>query len=469
MPTLRSPARSPSPPQTPGPNDFPSVNIHHPGYKDRTDTLLSLAPVDVEERADGSFARGVQFHAVHTACAIIANNRFDGWISLDKAGMNIFRRALPEDEILVGGKYWFHVPKRGSSGTDPYPVVPTFRHWTFPNHLPRPFSNCLAEPLYTPPGALPPVTAIHQRDLSCRLTAAVDSTERAHLIPHNEKDWFGANNMARFARSSAGRDAVDSQYNGLLLREDIHSLYDRMGFSLIPKADYTGVWRLAAHVHNLHSPTVFKAYHNQVLRPVKGVVPEYLLARFAWDIFPQVRAFLQGNRHRRLAVLDANGNRATRWHTGEECRDLCEGQGKGRSTSPSKRKRDDMGRNEGGGGDGHSAELAAPRPDSGVSGLDGGNRASDRQIKEEESLEEQESVEEQVEGGGSRSADNELAAEAEQELAAQNLRRARRIREYEEDFGGAGGGGMEGVQEEPHRGRKRRRQGSCSIHYYKIT
>jgi hypothetical protein len=55
----------------------PRLVVRHPGYTDDgTNELLALVATD-----RGLDAPGVQYGLVHTACAIFAGNRFDGWLS----------------------------------------------------------------------------------------------------------------------------------------------------------------------------------------------------------------------------------------------------------------------------------------------------------------------------------------------------------------------------------------------------
>ena len=107
--TLRAAVRTPSPLPKPHPESLKHVQILHPGYDDDTNILLAFSPNDSGTKSDGSTFSGVQFHTVLTACAAIADNRFDGWIAVDRAGKAV---ELEEYEILESGNYWFHVPEQ---------------------------------------------------------------------------------------------------------------------------------------------------------------------------------------------------------------------------------------------------------------------------------------------------------------------------------------------------------------------
>lgn len=55
----------------------PTVEVHHPGYFG--ENVLLRWPV-LDESNDGE-KRGIDYTVLHTACAIIANNKFNGFLS----------------------------------------------------------------------------------------------------------------------------------------------------------------------------------------------------------------------------------------------------------------------------------------------------------------------------------------------------------------------------------------------------
>lgn len=78
------------------------INIYHPGYENNDAPLLVFPGYDSSQ--------GDLWHDLaHTACAIISNNQFDGYISRSKDPEST--RVL--EELLAPGNYWWHVP-RGS-------------------------------------------------------------------------------------------------------------------------------------------------------------------------------------------------------------------------------------------------------------------------------------------------------------------------------------------------------------------
>ena len=99
--------------------------VRHPGYTDDdTNELFALVATD-----GGLEAPGVQYDLVHTACAIFAGNRFDGWLS--KTRDATIRSAIAPQDLLPVDTYYFHVPADAGAiaafaNTTPYPIVPNF-------------------------------------------------------------------------------------------------------------------------------------------------------------------------------------------------------------------------------------------------------------------------------------------------------------------------------------------------------
>lgn len=76
------------------------IKFLHPGYEDATNILLHLDAYD---------ANGVHYHTAHTACAIIADNRWDGYFSTDIEGTQRVEPSSP-DQSLNNDAYYFQVP-----------------------------------------------------------------------------------------------------------------------------------------------------------------------------------------------------------------------------------------------------------------------------------------------------------------------------------------------------------------------
>jgi hypothetical protein len=181
------------------------------------------------------------------------------------------------------------------------------------------------------------------------VTAQSEPVELAHLVPSNESDWFAINGMGVVNQIGIVPGGIDSETNGILLREDVHTLWDRKShFSIVPKpTDLPAASRTdIEQQHSAYSPTLhiwfpirdqelYAQFHNLRLRQMRGIHPEYLFARFAWDVFPMLETFLTARQTRYLLVQSEE-----RWYTAVECADFCLGQGgQGRYQSPSKQSR----------------------------------------------------------------------------------------------------------------------------------
>jgi hypothetical protein len=71
---------------------------------------------------------------------------------------------------------------------------------------------------------------------------------------------------------------------------------------------------------------LYTDYHNRPVESLTGRAVEYLYARFAWDLLPQVIGFLQGGQPRRLAVRLSSGKVEVRTFSAHECQRFTEAQ-----------------------------------------------------------------------------------------------------------------------------------------------
>lgn len=224
-------------------------------------------------------------------------------------------------------------------------MVPTFRHWRFPHdNLPTSWVGCAppqrdtTEQLTTRPITTP--VALLTRDVTCRITNHYLGTEHAHIIPKSEKNWFMNNGMSRYSTPGFGLDKIDDPRNGLLLRADVHTLFDQKRFAIIPKISafvcHNAIPEISNEVSNL--------YHNVKLLPLNEIKIEYLLARFAWTIFPQIYDFIQQDMKLRLCIYIGNKETQIKNFSGEECKDiLSRNKSRGQSSSQgTKRQRDEV-------------------------------------------------------------------------------------------------------------------------------
>jgi hypothetical protein len=79
------------------------VHFRHPAYPDSSNVLLSLHAWD---QAGG----GIHYGLAHTACAIIANNRFDGYLSREIDGSSRIEAEWDSCLPAESHGFYFHVP-----------------------------------------------------------------------------------------------------------------------------------------------------------------------------------------------------------------------------------------------------------------------------------------------------------------------------------------------------------------------
>ncbi|GAP91598.1 hypothetical protein SAMD00023353_6400550 [Rosellinia necatrix] len=305
------------------------IKFHHPGYPPPHDFLFMLPRLD---RSSGSL-KGVHYGTALTACQIIANNAFDGYLATDREGRDRVDSNLDFDHLLTKSDYWFFVaPVPQSLNPYPYPVVPSFRDWAFPHQrIPR----------WVRPERTTDSDTVGHR---CIITRTAGFINQAYLIPAADKKWFGMNVMFQYGNSGH----VNQRHNKVALRHDLRLAFDTHLFAIVPKNnDYV--------VHQLHAAETStrefaSAYHNYKVAQ-QDVIPEFLFARFARAILMLIKPFIAQapiNRYvSRLRAVDNNEtggrsefNMKSEWLSPEQLADQYGGRGTG-SASPSKRKRDD--------------------------------------------------------------------------------------------------------------------------------
>jgi hypothetical protein len=129
-------------------------------------------------------------------------------------------------------------------------MVRSFRGWQLPHgNLPNYWTSCHI--LNAPDSRLLPqqstlAKVILARDLTCWLTNHVESTEHAHLVPPNEQAWFDDNAVLQYTNlSRVDINGIDDSLNGILLRSDVHTLFEQRRFALTPKPSFGVVDRAA--------------------------------------------------------------------------------------------------------------------------------------------------------------------------------------------------------------------------------
>ncbi|ATY63992.1 hypothetical protein A9K55_004918 [Cordyceps militaris] len=329
-----------------------AVTLRHPRYPDDSNILLVLPALDPIPRPgrvfteDDPLSFGLHHDTARVACAIIANCRWDGYLSESKEDGAPLVTTDP-DHILPGSTYYFHVPSDtddGEQGT-PYPIVPSFSHFRFPhNNLPPTWTaSRLSFPAShpKPPRKFSFENTVLTRDGSCRLTASTIGTEIAHFIPRTEDPWFAANQMFQYSSRPEAviTNKTNNPRNAMLMGAQLHSVYDQRQFVMVPK---WGAWLI--HVlSGWHGEELAAVYHNVPPQPLSGLAVEYVFTRFAWTVLAQT-SFLEAGVSRRIVVRGNDGLPTAREVSGPDCRTMftpSSARSKSRSQSPKKRVRDD--------------------------------------------------------------------------------------------------------------------------------
>ena len=381
---LASPTYKTRPPlqpiQTPSAFRLPQmIKFRHPGYpsRDHDAPILTLPAFD----GDG---QGLHHGTALTACAIIADNAFDGYLTETRDSEE--RILLDYDDLLTQSEYWFHVPRPTSHGPEPataldghfcYPIVPSFSYWTFPHYLfdqaaPQPDSRFRthlrqrwrysAIPATDQPsdGEIEQISVtagsatVHARDgEQCRISGQHHFCEVAHVVPKSEEAWWSLNGMDDLLPNRTACFGIRHTSNSLLLRVDLHRAFDAPCFALLPKGvPVEGTTTTAAAMTATFVPHFISPFHGELasqlhdrqIRDISAVLPALLFARFAWTVIPSVGAFLRKGIPRQLVFLDP----LTRLPKNAllqslDCRALAMAlKSKSRSASPKKRSRSEL-------------------------------------------------------------------------------------------------------------------------------
>lgn len=235
----------------------------------------------------------MHFLTALTACQIIANNAFDGYLVAEKPeGPRI---VAEDDSILTHGQYFFVVPDRPQ-----YPIVPSFQEWQFPKTLPQAWQEAAQVTL----DGDAPVSSDTRGEQRCAVIGRF-IVEVAHLSPKEEETWFINNTMTVYDSHSASSPS-DCPSNQILLDCSLHRAMDQRLWAFAPRRKRFAVQTIClpeSYTHNMQSEFVHD-YHGRHLHAT-GMLrtePEYLFARFAWAVLYLVKSFvLMGRKKTSLA------------------------------------------------------------------------------------------------------------------------------------------------------------------------
>lgn len=88
----------------------------------------------------------------------------------------------------------------------------------------------------------------------------------AHLCPSQENEWFHNNEMHKYVYDmrKTGTRAIDDLNNMILLKADLHKIFDDQKFMFVPKASPEGTPTFVTHLL-CHSQELSMYFHNTTL------------------------------------------------------------------------------------------------------------------------------------------------------------------------------------------------------------
>lgn len=274
------------------------LRFRHPGYPEFDNIILTLHAPDQTVRG------GLHHGTASLACAIIARNAWNGYLS---RAINGPRLQEPVDAILPPGDYYFHVP----DATSAYPVYPSFRDWEFPHRNMPPSwqtrNDVLLEGDLDTIGAASSSglsTAVTRRDMRCIVSGNGDSLQAAHFCPRTQSEWYNHNAMHVYNLNSRLPPdlTMDDVSNAFTLRADIHKSFDMLAFVIVPKENQW-VPHFLTPTHDLGGQ-----FHNMPLQLPNSLSTESILTRFAWAIFPSMLFVRPGQGERNLRIRVNEGD-----------------------------------------------------------------------------------------------------------------------------------------------------------------
>lgn len=264
---------------------------------------------------------------------MLADFRWDGFFSLTSTGTAI---DCGPDEILTEPNYYFHVPQ-----AEKYEVVADFASCIFPHGNMPPM--WLSDDLKIPKAiGLPRETSCNSivlsRDVSCRVTNCTLGTEGAHLLPKSEELWYTKNSMFQYSAWEE-RGTTDDPRNAVLLRSDVHTLFDAKRFLIVPKKS-----KWVTHVlYGAAQDELARSFHDVQVQPLAGVSVEFMFARFVYTIHALSTFTLSGGKRALLVLKPGQTSRERIEVTGLQYKTQLAPRSRvgSRTPSPTKRRRDD--------------------------------------------------------------------------------------------------------------------------------
>ena len=270
----------------------PTLSVRHPHYRDYN-TLLNIPALDEGET--------VNYNVALIICGIIADNSWEtGWFARASDGSSVCEPGVPL--VASEGNVFYFVNDSSckrkyicdnqtllihESLEDKYPVYLSWDQWCLPNSnadLPVDFLNI---PIDDPPPTLSNrgyMEDVKGRDKSCRLSGVIDGCDQTHLVPAIEREWWD------FNISESSDLQIESALNGILLRTDLHRLFD--AGTWVPMAMESR--QLVAYVVRTTnvSNQFIELWHRTEMQNLVGVDRRCLFARVAWAVLSLHHGFL---------------------------------------------------------------------------------------------------------------------------------------------------------------------------------
>ena len=299
------------------------VNLHHPGYLDANQSVLFTLPtcsVNTEKQPCAEYWLAWQ------GCYVLAIESKGFFTSQPQRNS----ARIGHGQGLVAGHYWYHLDVEADE--EPYATLQSFRAWRYnPDTMPVNWSYA------TPWDGKQDED---QREGDCCVTGE-DFTQRAHLIPKTEWEWWIENGMSDHAGTSGVTRATATIGQEMLvpgnlipLSDGLHRMWDNGYFCLFPLQATEGQWRL----HCLFMLPLQKMVRIHHRRPVRGgmsdVSPACAWARFVLSVCHKYETTFLAKRTRRKL---GGSTTAAQWMEAEHI--LQQRQGWIRNTSPTKKSR----------------------------------------------------------------------------------------------------------------------------------
>jgi len=299
------------------------VHLHHPGYLDANQSILFTLPtcsINAEEEPCAEYWLAWQ------GCYVLAIERSGFFTARPQRNST----KVAHGKGLTAGHYWYHLDTGDEQ--EPYATLQSFRSWRYsPDGMPVNWSH-----------AVPwdGKQDDDQRDGDCCVTGE-DFTQRAHLIPKTEWDWWIENGMSDHAGTSGVTRATSTIGQEMLvpgnlipLSDGLHKMWDNDFFCLFPLETPDKKWRL----HCLFMLPLQKMVRIHHRRPVRGGLADVSAAcawaRFVFAVCRKYEATFLAKRARRKL---GGSTSAAQWMEAEHI--LQQRQGWIRNTSPTKKSR----------------------------------------------------------------------------------------------------------------------------------